>query len=294
MEHQPLITKGWVRGSLYLVVLIFALFIFGTLGYIFISSILGGPPAEMQLEFKENIYFLVVYYLFIAAGVTLVTFLLRKHIDRKNLKSIGFQTTHLKKDIIIGAVTGLVPILTGFVILYISGLLSIEGIVPDLNYLTGSLFVFILVSWNEELAFRGYVLNNLMESMNPYLALIVSSFIFALFHTLNPGLSALSFFNLFLAGLLLGIVFIHTKTIWYALSLHLFWNFFLGPVLGFRVSGTEAEGLIKISTTGPDYLTGGAFGFEGSVISSVLIIICIIILNNYYNKSYNKALKKKQ
>ena len=293
MEHQPLITKGWVRGSLYLLVLIFALFVFGTLGYIFISAVSIGLQADMQLKSKENIHLLVIYYFFIAAGVTLVTFLIRKHIDRKTIRSIGFQTAHLKKDVIIGAVTGLVTILTGFGILYISGLLLIEGIVPDLNYLTGILFVFILVSWNEEVAFRGYVLNNLMESMNPYLALIVSSFMFALFHTLNPGLSTLSFFNLFLAGLLLGIVFIHTRTIWYALSLHFFWNFLQGPVLGFRVSGTEAAGLIEISTTGPDYLTGGDFGFEGSVISSVLIIICIIILNNYYNKSDNMALEKR-
>ena len=64
--------------------------------------------------------------------------------------------------------------------------------------------------------------------------------------------------------------------------MHLTWNFFQGPIFGFEVSGIESESIIKQSVTGNEILTGGSFGFEGSILATVGIIIMILYLDKKY------------
>ena len=163
---------------------------------------------------------------------------------------------------------------------------------PDLRYILETVFFYAIISWMEEISFRGYILRNLMDSFNHYGALLVSSLMFALFHGLNPGLSFLSLFNLFLAGILLGIVFLYTRTIWFALGLHFSWNFFQGPVFGFPVSGISMDGLVKQQQVGSELVTGGNFGFEGSLLCSLLLISAIFITDRYYNKTIHNTFDK--
>ena len=64
--------------------------------------------------------------------------------------------------------------------------------------------------------------------------------------------------------------------------MHLTWNFFQGPVFGFEVSGIEAESIINQSVSGSDLLTGGAFGFEGSLLCTFAIVLMILYLDKKY------------
>jgi hypothetical protein len=64
--------------------------------------------------------------------------------------------------------------------------------------------------------------------------------------------------------------------------MHLTWNFFQGPIFGFEVSGIESESIINQSVTGSDYITGGEFGFEGSLLATALIIVLILFLDKKY------------
>ena len=43
-------------------------------------------------------------------------------------------------------------------------------------------------------------------------------------------------------------------------------EFLSGSIFGFEVSGIESESIINQSVTGSDYITGGEFGFEGSLL----------------------------
>ncbi len=288
--HKPAINRGWLRSLIYFFAIIITFLLFDSLGYIIINAFseitLKGPISYR----RENIYLLVIYQLFILTGITLLTLFFRKHIDNKSIKSLGFLNYRFRNDIFLGLLLGFILIGTGFLTLYILSYLSIGEILTNSQYLSGSLILCLLISWIEELSFRGYILNNLAESFHPYIALLISSLSFAALHIFNSGLSILAFTNLFLAGILLGIVFIYTKTIWFALSLHFSWNFFQGPVFGFKVSGIEMDSLVIQSLEGTDFITGGEFGFEGSLLCSLLIIISIIALDRYYNKSLNMPL----
>jgi hypothetical protein len=82
----------------------------------------------------------------------------------------------------------------------------------------------------------------------------------------NPNLSWLAFLGLFLSGLFLAYGYLRTEQLWLPIGLHLGWNFFEGIVFGFPVSGNYTYQLVRQTTTGPELITGGAFGPEAGLI----------------------------
>ncbi|MDT0691263.1 CPBP family intramembrane glutamic endopeptidase [Salegentibacter sp. F188] len=153
----------------------------------------------------------------------------------------------------------------------------------DLKELVISIILFTIIAVVEETLFRGYILRNLMSSLNKYLALILSSFLFSLMHSLNPNIELFSLFNLFLAGLVLGSSYLYTKNLWFPIALHLSWNLFQ-TLLGFNVSGQDTYSLIEFEINRANLLNGGAFGFEGSYLSLFAEIISILGIGLYYNR----------
>jgi uncharacterized protein len=283
MLKDPVIQRGWIRSLLYLICMVLVIILFSIPAVAVSSLLTDGKPGEIFI-YRENIFALVVFQGIILAGITLLTLFFSRYIDRRSLVSLGFGKFRVSRDLMLGLMLGVVIISAGFLILNLTDNLEIKSIKPDYSFLAGSLILCVFISWMEEISFRGYILNNLMDSFSPGAGLIISSLLFAGFHMLNPGMSFIPFINLFLAGILLGIVFIYTRTIWYALSLHFSWNFFQGPVFGFRVSGIELDGFIRQEVKGDEIISGGAFGFEGSILASFIIILCIFALNRYYNR----------
>ncbi|MDP3912929.1 MAG: CPBP family intramembrane metalloprotease [Bacteroidota bacterium] len=148
------------------------------------------------------------------------------------------------------------------------------------NILLGTC-LFVFVAFSEELLLRGYVLNNLMKSMNH---LIVLAVMFSLIHIFKNNFSWIGFWNIFLAGILLGLPYIYTKSLWLPIALHFSWNFFQGIVFGFNVSGHVTYSIFTQTRTADTIWNGGKFGFEGSVLSLVFQIVAILALWWYYSK----------
>lgn len=145
---------------------------------------------------------------------------------------------------------------------------------------------FFLVAWAEELMVRGFLLGRMLDGgMNRWVALFLSSLLFSLMHLFNPAFSWLSFLNILLAGILLGVPFVYTRNLSFLVFFHWLWNWLQGPVLGYRVSGLETgESLLSLSLSGSDWLTGGVFGFEGSLLCTMLLLLTIGSLGLYYGK----------
>jgi membrane protease YdiL (CAAX protease family) len=132
---------------------------------------------------------------------------------------------------------------------------------PALELLT----VFLPAAVHEELAFRGYLFQK-MRLWNRAGAIAITSFVFALLHTGNRGISALAMANLVLAGVLLALAYERYERLWFPIGIHLTWNVLSGPILGYGVSGYVAKStLFRTMGAGPAWITGGAFGIEGSV-----------------------------
>ncbi len=208
----------------------------------------------------------------------------RRYLDRQSFASIGFSACRFTRDFLLGGVVATLLYAVGFGVLWISGQIRVVGIGFSWLSLLNSFVMFVAVAFSEEMLCRGYLLNNMMQSMNRYLALLVTALIFSLLHLFNPGFSFFSFLNLLLAGILLGASYIYTRNLWFPVSLHLFWNFIQG-VLGFNVSGGEwGAAIIRLARGEDNLLNGGRFGFEGSLVCTCLMLLIIPFILRYYRK----------
>ncbi len=279
-QKQPAIKQTWLRVLLFLLMFLISSGILTIIPVVFM--VLTGSITFEELQtpggITGNTYFLIISQVFSLIAVALSIWVFRKFVDRKSIISLGFDIKGKSKDIIYGFVVGILLLFLGFIILYFTNQLEVTGITFNVNDLAGSLLFFIIVAIAEESIFRGYVLNNLMEWLkNKYVALLISAVIFALFHGINPNISLLGFVNLILAGLALGITYIHTKNLWFPIFLHISWNYFQGPIFGFEVSGMNINSLINHDLLGSDLITGGKFGFEGSILLSFLLVVMVIV-----------------
>ena len=94
-----------------------------------------------------------------------------------------------------------------------------------------------------------------------------------------PGANANGVKEMVLAGMLLGASYLYTRNLCFPISLHLFWNWIQGPILGYQVSGNNfTTSMLTLRMPEENVLNGGAFGFEGSLICTVLMIVFTILI----------------
>lgn len=202
-----------------------------------------------------------------------------------SLKSLGLDWRKRSKDFLIGCIVGALLISSGFIILKIMGYVQVIKFEFNPIIFVSYIFFFLAVAISEELMARGYVLSTLMEGMNKYVALSTSAFIFAGLHLMNNHIGFIPLVNLTLAGYLLGIYFIFQKNLMFPIGLHFTWNFFQGAVFGFEVSGHDIQGIVSQNVQGDILWTGGAFGFEGSIISLPIVILGILFIYFFYRNT---------
>jgi hypothetical protein len=280
MYKKPFVQKGWQRVLLYIIIGFVISVIIALLVLLIFNkkSVLEKPSNNIPLED------LLLTYFTNSIGFVLAVFLARKWMDRKTIVSLGFTIKGNLPNAFAGLFTALLILSAGSLLLISFNYLYFTGYTINSNHLLLSALIFTIVAFTEEIVFRGYILNNLMESFNKWIALLISSALFALLHITNPDVSLISIIAIFIAGILLGINYIYTKNLWFGICLHFAWNFFQGPILGYEVSGIKSGGLLQQTLTGPDMYTGGNFGFEGSVICIVLELVTILLLFGVYEK----------
>jgi membrane protease YdiL (CAAX protease family) len=145
-----------------------------------------------------------------------------------------------------------------------------------LKQLAANAWLFLLAAAFEEIAFRGYALQRLIDATSPGAAIVISSVLFGLAHLANPDASFFSTVNTILAGILLALPYVRTRTMWMQTGLHWMWNFFLGPVISLPVSGIHfGPTLFMAQLSGPAWWTGAAYGPEGGAVVTVLSLCAI-------------------
>lgn len=278
MNSSPAIKKGWLRVLLFIIFYtLLSLFGASVTGILFL--VLRLPATDSSLFYGGTVLIFFISFLSV--------WIFRKAFDRKTFSSLGFKWKGFANERSIGFVSGLVAITIIASILWAMQLL--QWFTATINWadLLVVTFILILVSFSEELVFRGYILNNLMQSMPKMPALLVSALLFAGFHTLNPGMSLIGFLNIFIAGMLMGCNYIFSRNLWFSIFFHFSWNFFQGPVLGFEVSGLDLPVMLEQNLRGSTLLTGGAFGLEASWLATFTLSITTLILFLLFQRKYS-------
>jgi hypothetical protein len=151
----------------------------------------------------------------------------------------------------------------------------------ELAYGSGLFLVLLISATNEELVFRGYPFQKLVESFGPPGAVAVSSACFGLAHLGNPHHTWISTVNTMLVGIPLSIAYLRTRALWMPVGMHFAWNYVQGFVLGLPVSGfTFRHPLLTVQVHDAAWLTGSDYGPEGGLLSTGAIVgagICLFL-----------------
>ncbi len=164
-------------------------------------------------------------------------------------------------------------------ILMALGIYRIDGLNP-LSYMVPAIAMALSSSIYEELLFRGVLFGAVEHWFGSWAALVVSSLVFGLTHMLNPqGTIEGALFIAVEAGILLAAAYMLTRRLWLSIGFHMAWNYTQSAIFSGIVSGNDAqEGLIRSTVNGPDWLTGGNFGVESSVLALVICTTTGIVM----------------
>ena len=293
---EPRIKNGFFRAIIFMPIWLIIMGLVQSVGVILImvsSGVDMANPDSAEALFSEISFdspLMLILTAFSLLGSFAALWVATKFIDRKPLLSIGLSVKDKANEMLIGLGFALAFIGGLFLVLWLIGAINITGYVgfkPGVFIVSMMLF---MAAFDEELIFRGYILNNMMDSTsNRWIALAGSSLLFALLHSGNPSVWStwVPMTELFAAGFILGISYTFTKNLWFPTFFHFGWNFFQG-LFGFEISGINVDSwkMISHENTGnvPDIVSGGAFGIEGSVITLSCTIICTYLIFKYYNE----------
>lgn len=282
--QKPVIKQGWIRALLYVIGVSLIVYAFQMFGDAIMNQFKAGTESG-----EESILNFGILYGLMGLSIFLFTWLMRKFIDGKSFESLGFKWKGYSNEAGLGFFGALAILGIGSLILVATGYISFISATFNISPLLLEIAIMVVVAFVEELLFRGYLLNNLLQSMNKWLALAISSVLFALFHEANPEVTVFAIVNILLAGILLGLNYIFTKNLWFGIFFHFAWNYFQGPVLGYDVSGLKLTSVVQQTITGPEVWTGGPFGFEGSLLCPLLFVIAIAIFTFLFLRRYQPS-----
>lgn len=159
------------------------------------------------------------------------------------------------------------------------GIYRIDGLNPW-TYMLPAIAMAVSSSVFEELLFRGVLFLSVEKWFGSWVALAVSSLVFGLTHLMNAqGTLEGALYIAVEAGILLAAAFMLTRRLWLSIGFHMAWNYTQQAIFASIVSGNDAApGLIRSTIKGPDYLTGGSFGVESSVLALVLCTTIGIVM----------------
>lgn len=186
----------------------------------------------------------------------------------------------LVADFALGALAGAAYISAVVAALWLAGAYEVVDVRRDIQF-AGSLLVTGLgAALFEELLFRGVLFRIVEEGLGTGAALLISALVFGFVHLGNPGATVWSSVAIAIeAGLLLGMTYQVTRSLPLCIGLHAAWNFTQGSVYGSAVSGTSGRSSWLVPrTSGPDWLTGGAFGLEASVVAAAIGLAAALAL----------------
>jgi membrane protease YdiL (CAAX protease family) len=238
-----------------------------------LTLVFACPLGEVMVVAPEWIDLILI--LGTAFPVLISVPLARKFIDRRSLVSLGLQfSSRTLPDLLAGVGISLLQIGLIFGLEIGFGWAQVEGFAWDhqpVPRVVGGMLLWLLlyvaVGFYEELLSRGYHLQNLEEGTNTFWAVVISSTVFGIGHIFNPNAGWVSTLGIIVAGFFLAYGYLRTRRLWLPIGLHIGWNFFLGPVFGYPVSGMDAFHLIQVRVTGPELITGGAFGPEAGLLA---------------------------
>jgi membrane protease YdiL (CAAX protease family) len=243
-----------------------------------ISQILIGGIGHQLPHAARPVWLAATKSLYAVAMLWLYSFEVR-YFERRRISELA------PRDIAPNATAGVV---VGFVLFSsVLAFLYLGGLVHHVQFagaagLTTQASASLAAAIGEELLFRGAIFRITEEWLGTTAALIISAFLFGAAHALNTGATVIGVVAIGLeAGVLLGVAYSASRSLWLPIGMHFGWNFTEGGLFGTTVSGGQSHGLVTVTLDGPIQLTGGAFGPEASIIALAVCLLAATLLGIY-------------
>lgn len=224
---------------------------------------LAGPPPDVPGTLVRG--------LLIGLPAALVaSWVMMSVVESRSLAALGLVPADFIVDSARGLATGVLLVAGALSILAVTGALRWEFVPVAPAVLVGSIsrtaLILGLAAFLEEILFRGYALQLSGEALGPVVGIGLSAITFGAAHAANPGAGSLALLNTVLAGILLGIMYWRTFSIWLVTGVHLGWNGAMSLAADLPVSGLVlGSPAIRANVTGPEIWTGGSYGPEGGL-----------------------------
>lgn len=214
-------------------------------------------------------------FLMRAVPALLAYLLLVRFVERRAIAELA--PRKLLPDGALGTLAGLLLLSAVIGVLYVLGSYHVTGTNPDAPWVPALLMFGLGAGIGEEIIARGVIFRIVEEGLGTWAALIISALFFGAAHIANPGATLWSSAAIAIeAGLLFGMIYHITRSLPLCMGLHAAWNFAQGTIYGVPVSGMKAEGWLVSTRSGPDWLSGGVFGAEASVVALALCSLCTL------------------
>ncbi|WP_447589060.1 CPBP family intramembrane glutamic endopeptidase [Microbacterium lacticum] len=184
------------------------------------------------------------------------------------------------RELAYGGIVGAGIVTITILLLLAVGAYEITDVTVGRGLVTG-LLLGLGSAFGEEVVMRGILLRVLLGKLGTTAALAITSLMFGLLHLGNPHSSLLGAVGIAIqAGLLFGAAYLLTRRLWLAIGIHAAWNFTQTAIFGLNVSGVPTEpGLLVAHLQGPEWLSGGEVGIEGSIVTiAVGLIVSLVML----------------
>jgi hypothetical protein len=274
LKNEGKLRNGWR-------ILIFFLIFFSIFLILdFIRSFL--PTGDLSIE-------VIISEFVFLSSVAISTLIMMRVFEKSRFIEIGLKI-HSKTayEIFIGLIIGFamitVVVLPNAILGYYKYDFTLNQIFPEIFK---AILLFLLVAFAEEILFRGYPFQRLIDGTNPLIATLIFSLLFSIAHLQNPNVNSIALINVFLAGVWLSSAYVKTRSLWLPISLHFSWNFFQGYLFSLPVSGINLfEAIFYVEITSKNLISGGEFGPEGSVLASIVLVVATIFILKNKRLSY--------
>jgi membrane protease YdiL (CAAX protease family) len=207
-------------------------------------------------------------------------------LEKRHLWTLGLEKRGAAGKYLKGGLAGLLMFSAAVGVMGLFGFLSLDTQAINLSVTALGGVLLLVLGWivqggAEEVLTRGYLLPVVGSRYGAAVGIFVSSTVFAFWHLINPNLSWLAVINLALFGVFASLYSLYEGGIWGVCALHSVWNWVQGNFFGFEVSGSTFGGstFMKFREVGPDWFTGGAFGPEGGLaVTLVLMAGCLWVV----------------
>lgn len=219
----------------------------------------------------------VRYQPFLYLALLVATILTTRLYDRMPLAWVGLRLhPYAGREIAWGIALGLTMTFLAWLPTALIGTVEI-GQIGSVKTLVFWSIILLANAAGEEILFRGYLFQRVVELIGPIAGTLLISGGFAAAHLGNPGISPLAILNVFLAGVLFSACLFATGSLWLPIALHAAWNIALALLFGAPMSGMETEtALLRTTSSGPALLTGGAFGPEAGITTTAILLLAVI------------------